>query len=1061
MRNKLYLFFLSIILSMPLAQAQVTSTVHVITKGTLGSLLGSNLKTVTDLTITGTINATDFTSIKSMSALKNLNMGEVVIDDGKIPNSAFSEKVMDKIVLPEGLKHIGTRSFYNASLKEKLVLPSTLEFIGWESFMSFTGDIDFSKFNKLTYIARGAFNGYIGSLIDLKGNTEIIKYEKEAFYGYAGHVILPLNMEEIGESVFSGFKGSVVLPEGLKHIGTRSFYNASLKEKLVLPSTLEFIGWESFMSFTGDIDFSKFNKLTYIARGAFNGYIGSLIDLKGNTEIIKYEKEAFYGYAGHVILPLNTEEIGESVFSGFKGSVVLPEGLRKIDFRSFYNASLKEKLALPSTLEFIGWESFLDLKGEIDFNKCNNVSYIAKRAFCGYTGREIDLSDKLLISRYEKEAFSCYSGHVILPLNTEVIGESVFSGFKGSVTLPEGLEQIGIRTFEKSTFQSLQIPSSVTDIRTLAFLGCTQLTTLTSLNPTPPSLGPKVFEGVNIATCTLYVPKGSVPLYTVADQWKDFFIKEYVRPIPDNVNLCYVENNTVVSEYKGVRIGEYYWMDSNFNNPTDIPVTKAQIDLAHNTYGMFDKQSTSTDGHTYWNYLGEQKGINNPNDSQIESTLLPEFWKYYGTYYTMNRDRINKLSYVRRFGSIQEKVNGELIGQDTVSHYWDGIRSIIQSKYWDLPTAADVLQLIGMCGHGTMPEVRQYLSYKENEVPVAIVAPGMDWFYPNPVNFGTSTYPSDTFDPSNTNKYGMNMVPNGFRWGVQKDVLTVKNESGFTTLYNVPVDELVGAGLNQALTLPVIDKDKNGMNIESRIFTSFQLGDHPVMSYNEYPSADAIPMRWCRALSDSELGYKLYINQDMTDVNYPGSPMVIYAAMIGNQYTNRKRTGEEILLEKVRKGSVNKADISIIKLGLDEQAPAGYVELPRGYIRGFYVQYILDNPTPPKTVSDLIDIALVNPFLWIAPVGQSRDSDKELRISANEISVSDIIRIYPNPVTEKLNINTNGTVDKVSIYNVSGQQVLSLKNVENSINVSHLSDGVYILRMIVDGQESVHKIMKK
>lgn len=531
--------------------------------------------------------------------------------------------------------------------------------------------------------------------------------------------------------------------------------------------------------------------------------------------------------------------------------------------------------------------------------------------------------------------------------------------------------------------------------------------------------------------------------------------------VPERIDLCYVENNTVVSEYKGVRIGEYYWMDSNFNNPTDIPVTKEQIDLAHNTYGMFDKQSTSTDGRTYWNYLGEQKGINNPNDSQIESTLLPEFRKYYGTYYTMNRDRINKLSYVRRFGSIQEKVNGELIGQDTVSHYWDGIRSIIQSKYWDLPTAADVLQLIGMCGHGTMPEVRQYLSYKENEVSVAIVAPGMDWFYPNPVNFGTSTYPSDTFDPANANKYGMNMVPNGFRWGVQKDVLTVKNESGFTTLYNVPVDELVGAGLNQALTLPVIDKDKNGMNIESRIFTSFQLGDHPVMSYNEYPSADAIPMRWCRALSDSELGYKLYINQDMTDVNYPGSPMVIYAAMIGNQYTNRKRTGEEILLEKVRKGSVNKADISIIKLGLDEQAPAGYVELPRGCIRGFYVQYILDNPTPPKTVSDLIDIALVNPFLWIAPVGQSRDSDKELRISANEISVSDIIRIYPNPVTEKLNINTNGTVDKVSIYNVSGQQVLSLKNVENSINVSHLSDGVYILRMIVDGQESVHKIMKK
>ncbi|WP_296636239.1 BspA family leucine-rich repeat surface protein [Polaribacter sp.] len=59
------------------------------------------------------------------------------------------------------------------------------------------------------------------------------------------------------------------------------------------------------------------------------------------------------------------------------------------------------------------------------------------------------------------------------------------------------------------------------------------------------------------------------------------------------------------------------------------------------------------------------------------------------------------------------------------------------------------------------------------------------------------------------------------------------------------------------------------------------------------------------------------------------------------------------------------------------------------------------------------------------------------------------ISIYPNPVENSLIISGNDTPISVSIYNVLGKQVLSIKNT-NNINVQALPSGVYVIR-ISDG----------
>ena len=59
------------------------------------------------------------------------------------------------------------------------------------------------------------------------------------------------------------------------------------------------------------------------------------------------------------------------------------------------------------------------------------------------------------------------------------------------------------------------------------------------------------------------------------------------------------------------------------------------------------------------------------------------------------------------------------------------------------------------------------------------------------------------------------------------------------------------------------------------------------------------------------------------------------------------------------------------------------------------------------------------------------------------------ISIYPNPTNNTLFISGNKTPITVSIYNVLGKEVLSIKNT-NNINVQALPSGVYVIR-ISDG----------
>jgi hypothetical protein len=214
---------------------------------------------------------------------------------------------------------------------------------------------------------------------------------------------------------------------------------------------------------------------------------------------------------------------------------------------------------------------------------------------------------------------------------------------------------------------------------------------------------------------------------------------------------------------------------------------------------------------------------------------------------------------------------------------------------------------------------------------------------------------------------------------------------------------------------------------------SFLLHDYPEIRSEK--SVHWMPIRWCRQITNEELGYKLYINQ-----------------------TNFTDTRESLvaLKSKIQNGD----PVIIKKLSLTESPGAGFIELPRGYLRGFYVQYVLDKPTPEKTIAQLVDIALQNIYIWGANNSPALNSMTAIQAVSSESEFPGL-SIYPNPVAHTLYLDFAEPITEVLLYNTSGKLVLKQTNVGSSVNVSYLAGGTYVLKLQIGDKSYTGKITKK
>ena len=83
-------------------------------------------------------------------------------------------------------------------------------------------------------------------------------------------------------------------------------------------------------------------------------------------------------------------------------------------------------------------------------------------------------------------------------------------------------------------------------------------------------------------------------------------------------------------------------------------------------------------------------------------------------------------------------------------------------------------------------------------------------------------------------------------------------------------------------------------------------------------------------------------------------------------------------------------------------------------------------------------------------------------MSTDSFAVSNV-KLYPNPTSNVLNIESLGAIQTISVYNVLGQEVINkaLNSTSTSLDVSSLNSGIYVVKTVVDGVTSSTKFIKQ
>src|SRR5690606_30987485 len=121
--------------------------------------------------------------------------------------------------------------------------------------------------------------------------------------------------------------------------------------------------------------------------------------------------------------------------------------------------------------------------------------------------------------------------------------------------------------------------------------------------------------------------------------------------------------------------------------------------------------------------------------------------------------------------------------------------------------------------------------------------------------------------------------------------------------------------------------------------------------------------------------------------------------------------------------------------------------------------YLLEGLTPATSYDYFVQAVCggTGNSTWVGPF--TFQTEEELGTEANTIAG---FTCFPNPMNEVLYLGANSTLDNVIIYTISGKKVLdqNIGAATTEINVSNLSPGIYLMKVISKDQTGIYKLIK-
>lgn len=294
----------------------VTVSTGKIAAGDLGHVVieeAGYLQEVNKLIIEGELNADDWSKIKQMTNLTELDLSKALIDE--IPSYAFNGRwAIDKVVLPPTLKKIGSFAFQGTALTS-VNIPDNVETIK---------ECAFSQVKQLQEV-------HLPDSLTSLGNYAFAECRS------LRTVKIPTKLKTIPDYTFQNCRSlqSVELHDSITAFEDYSFNNCDLRE-ITLPKSTTWVGGNAF---NGNTNLSKVTL---------------------NEGLIDIWAEAFYNTAIDTLnCPSTLRNIRNSAFAGCRNlrQINLNEGLTRIEVYALANNKATE-IVLPSSLEYCAGAAF-------------------------------------------------------------------------------------------------------------------------------------------------------------------------------------------------------------------------------------------------------------------------------------------------------------------------------------------------------------------------------------------------------------------------------------------------------------------------------------------------------------------------------------------------------------------------------------------------------------------------------------------------------------------------------------------------------------------------------
>ena len=412
--------------------------------------------------------------------------------------------------------------------------------------------------NTVNYINNYAFKG-CSNIISADISEGVTNIGSNAFYGCdnMASVTIPSSVTSIGEKAFYNVIKTVFLTNSKPLIATDAFFSNQvyytsnsdsynipgiqkvyplLSSKFVvdgikyIPTSMSDRTCDMY-----DIDYTADYISPIIGPNVkFTNSSGRQYDFKINNV------NACAGYKSKEFSELlfnNEGTIDSNAFYGCKNiqEISFGENITTIGQSAFYGCTGISNLKIPATIKKID---------EYAFEGCTSLdslffedSNAPIRLNCRFqNGKKLYLGRDVV---YSMESFSSpFSGNPRLENvktnnNVTYIGKYEFYNCKNlkDVCLSDSIKTIGDYAFSgNSSLLTFEVGAGVCEIGSNAFSDCPHLLDFISYAIIPPHVAQGALDDINKMECTLHVPEGSKDAYKQADQWKEFWIEDDLKP---------------------------------------------------------------------------------------------------------------------------------------------------------------------------------------------------------------------------------------------------------------------------------------------------------------------------------------------------------------------------------------------------------------------------------------------------------------------------------------------------------------------------------------------------